>query len=146
MDDKKKKKVKGIYILMGIRNALICDGIAVIFLIILAFVYALIKNASVIRSIYMSFYYGGAVALLIAAPQFYKRNEDPKLRKVKKHNPINSFYDWFGGNDSTDEETQEGFQIFKGDGFWLGIMITVFGVTLLALAVILERMFFTITP
>jgi hypothetical protein len=146
MDNKEKKKLKGIYILKGIKNALICDGIAVIFLIIIAFIYALLKNTSIIKSIYMSFYYGGAVALLIAVPQFYKKNEDPKLRKIRRLNPMYGFYDWFGGSESADSAMLESFEEFKGDGFWLGIMITIFGVTLLALAVILENMFFTLAP
>jgi hypothetical protein len=141
MDDKQKKKNKGIYILRGIRNALICDGVAIIFLIVIASVYALIKNTSIIKSIYMSFYYGGAVALLLAVPQFYKRNHNTKLQKSRRLNPMFGFYSWFSSG-SSDSEVMEGFEEFKGDGFWLGIMITFFGLVLLALAVILENLFF----
>jgi hypothetical protein len=143
MDDKQKKKTKtkGIYILRGIRNALICDGVAIVFLIVVASVYALIKNASIIKSIYMSFYYGGAVALLLAVPQFYKRNQNSKLQKSRRLNPMFGFYGWFSSG-SGESDIMEGFEEFKGDGFWLGMMITLFGIVLLVLAVILENIFF----
>ena len=138
MDNKEKKKLKGVYILKGIRNVLICDGIAAIFLIIIAVVFALIKNASIIKSIYMSFYYGGALALLVAVPQFYKKNRNPKPGESRGSIPLFGFF----SRSNSDSSTQESWEDFIVNGFWLGIMITISGTILLALAVILENIFF----
>lgn len=141
MERKDKKKLKRLYIIKGMKNALICDCIAVVVLIIIASIYSVIKHASFARSVYMSFYYGGAAALLIAVPQFYKRNEKPELRKIRKRSPLFGFADWFS-NPTADAAMMESFKEFQGDGFWLGMMVVVFSLVLFALAVILENIFF----
>lgn len=142
MDKKEKKKLKRLYILKGIKNVLICDGIAIVLLVLIAIIYSLFKHTYIMRSIYMSFYYGGAAALLIGIPQFYKRNEDTKIRKLRRHNPMFGFYDWFGQNSYEDQAMEESFEQFKGEGFWLGMMIVFFSLILFAIAVTLENIFF----
>ena len=142
MNKKEKNTKKRLYILKGMKNVLICDGIAIVVLVLIATIYSFFKHAYIMKSIYMSFYYGGAAALLIGIPQFYKRNEDTKIRKLRRHNPMFGFYDWFGQSSYDDQAMEESFEQFKGEGFWLGMMILFFSLILFAIAITLENIFF----
>lgn len=141
MNSKEKSKLKRKFILDGLKNALICDVIALIILAIVGVLFALVRHASIMKTIYMTYYFGGAFIVMISVPQFYKRNESGKLRGIRLSNPMFGFYDWFGSS-HTDENMMESFEQFKGDGFWLGMMLITIGVVLFAAAVILENMFF----
>lgn len=141
MADRKKRKEKMLYILKGIKNALICDVIAIVILTVIGSISALIRHTYIMRSVYMAYYFGGAFVLLIGVPQFYKRKEDPYLRRIRRLNPLYGFYDWFG-TPTADKAMMEHFEEFKGDGFWLGLMMTLAGTVLLACGVFVENIFF----
>lgn len=142
MYKKEEKVFKMKYFLRGLRNILICDAIAALGLSVIAVLVALIRHTSIIESIYRLLYVGGSFVLLVSIPQFYKRSERNRVKDGKFNNPMFGFYDWFGGNDFDDKTIEESYEKFKGEGFWLGLMIVAGGTILILLAMVLEMMFF----
>jgi uncharacterized membrane protein len=141
MDSKEKRKLKKQFILNGLRNALICGGIAIVLLTMFGTILAFIRHSSIPQTIYMTYYFGGAFIVMISVPQFYKRNESGKLRGIRLSNPMFGFYDWFGSS-QVDDNMIESFEQFKGDGFWLGMMLITVGLMLFIAGVTMENIFF----
>jgi glucan phosphoethanolaminetransferase (alkaline phosphatase superfamily) len=141
MDKREKRK----YILEGIKNSFVGSLIALVIILVIAFIYAKIKDKSALSSIYM-FYYGFAViALIIAVPQLYKRNEDPRLRRIRRLSPLYGFFDWFQNQNPYEEKAMlESFEEFKGEGFWAGMFIVLFALLLFLYGFIFERIYFYI--
>ncbi|TDT50550.1 hypothetical protein [Fonticella tunisiensis] len=136
MNERKKLK----YILYGIKRYSLYALIAAAALSVIASVYSLIKHSPVMKNIYTSFYYFGAFSLIFAVPQLYKRNEDPKLRRVRASNPIDGANIF--KNPYVEEAMLESFEEFKGEGFWTGIFIVVFCLVLFLLGFLLESIYF----
>lgn len=129
------------HILKGLRNVFIVDVILLVALFIVAVVVALTTGNSIGKCMYLACYYSAIFILLVSIPQFYKRNEASKHRKIRQMDTMFGFYGWFG-NKYNDDIMSESFEDFKGDGFWMGIMLVTVGTVLLAVGVILENIFF----
>lgn len=131
------------YILGGIKKSLIYSLIAAGILGLIAALYALFANKYLFKSIAYAYYYFGAFCLIFSVPQLYKRNEDPKLRKVRRQTPLFGFKSRFS-NPYEDQAMQESFEEFKGEGFWFGIFIVVFSLFLFFYGIIMENIHFYI--
>lgn len=136
MDKREKRR----NILRGAKYTLIVSLIGALILAVLSLIYSFIKPSPVIKNIYTAFYYFGAFVLLIAVPQLYKRDEDPKTRRVRRLSPLYGFYDIFK-NEYTEKAMLESFEEFRGEGFWNGIFIVQFSITLLFLGFLLENIY-----
>lgn len=120
------------FVFSGVKKAFLYSLIAAGVLTVAAIIYSLVKTSNMATNIYLSYYYFGAFALIFAIPQFYKRNEEPRLRKVRTVNP-------FKFNNPYEEKAKlESFKEFKGEGFWVGMFIVLFSIFLFLYAVILE--------
>lgn len=131
------------YIFAGMKKSLINSLIAAGILGVIAALYALIAKKYLFASIAYAYYYFGAFCLILAVPQLYKRNEDSKLRKIRRQNPLFGFKVG-GDNPYEDKAMMESFEEFKGDGFWFGIFIVVFSIFLFIFGIIMENIHFYI--
>lgn len=138
MDKKGKNKIR--FFLFGLRNAVMYAAIIAAILTVIATIVALVKHGAIINSIYMSYYYGGAFVLMVSVPQLYRRNLPGKEKKIGFSDTLFGFYGW--NNTSISEEDEEEYKQLMGEGFWLGILILITGILLIALGVITESIFF----
>lgn len=138
MDKNKKHKMK--FILTGLKNAVFYACILILALTVIATLVGLIKHISIMHSIYMSYYYGGAFVLLVSVPQLYRRDRPGKEKKVGISDTLFGFYGWNNAQDINEEDDNYGS--LKGEGFWLGIMLFVTGLLMLGIGVIMENIFF----
>jgi uncharacterized membrane protein len=129
------------HVLRGLRNAVIFAAIIIALLLVVAIIVAAVTKTNIGRNMYMSCYYGSIFILIVSIPQFYKRNKIGKGRQVRQADTMFGFYGWFG-NKYDDETMEKSYEEFQGDGFWLGIMLLVVGILVLATAVILESILF----
>lgn len=137
----KRKKIQ--YIKRGVKDSFLYSLIAAAALLVIAAIVALIKHISLLQCIFMAFYYGGGFLMIFAVPLLLKRNEDPKLRKVKRLSPLYGFYDMFD-NPYLDKEMEESYEEFKSDGFYLGMFIVLTSVLLFLYAGVLEKLYYLI--
>jgi hypothetical protein len=137
MDKENKKK----FILYGLRKSLVFSLIAAVILGILALIYSLVWAKPVLKSIAYGFYYGGAFALIFSIPLLYKRNEDPKIRKVRSESTLPGYGNLFK-NPYTEKAMLESFKEFRGEGFWSGIFIVVFSLLLFFYGFIMENIYY----
>jgi len=139
----KKVDAKTIFkhVLRGLRNAVIFAAMIIALLLVISIIVTVATKTNLLRNMYMSCYYGSIFVLIVSIPQFYKRNKIGKKRQVRQADTMFGFYGWFG-NKYEDEAMEKSYEEFQGDGFWLGIMILVVGIIILATAVILESIFF----
>lgn len=114
--------------------------ITVVVLSITSFIYSSIKGYDFLKNTYMLFYYYGAVSLILAVPQLYKKDEDVKLRRIRRQSPLYGFYD-INENPYTQEAMEDSFKQFRGDGFLLGISIVIYSFLILFLGFILEKIY-----
>lgn len=140
MSTQKNKKSKKDFILRGLRNALLCDAVGVVILTVIGVIVALFKHSYIMRSIYMSYYFGGGIILMVAVPQFYKKSARLRMKGMNTANPMFGFYDWFGAD--LDEEKDENYENFKNDSFWQGIIMVFCGTVLILFGVLMESIFF----
>lgn len=141
MVKKISNKVRNHFLIAGIKNTLICDCIGFLGLAVIGTLLALIKHSSIIKSIYLTLYFGGAFVLILSVPQFYKRNRRGKSKSMPTGGIMFGFYGWFGG-ESHDESLNGGYEQLANDGFWLGIMLFLGGLVLLLAGVVLENIYF----
>lgn len=128
-------------ILRGIKTSVILSLVAFVVILIIAFIYSKSKGTPLLQSANM-FYYGfGVFSLALAVPQLWKRNEDPKLRKARRLNPLYGFSDWFQ-SPYEEKAMLESFEEHRGEGFWTGIFIIMFALLLLLYGFILERIYY----
>jgi hypothetical protein len=141
MNDKKMKEAKHRFILLGIKNTLICDGIAILGLSIIGTLLGLIKHTAISRSIPMALYFGGALVLIVSVPQFYRRRK--QNAGMQTGGMLFGFYGWFGSNsESESSSSDKDYQLYQNDGFWLGIMLFLGGMILLIVGAGIENLFF----
>ena len=137
----KQKKIQ--YIKRGAKDSFLYSLIAAAALLVIAAIVALIKHISLLQCIFMAFYYGGGFLMIFAVPLLLKRDEDPKLRKVKRLSPLYGFYDMFD-NPYLDKEMEESYEEFKSDGFYLGMFIVLTSLFLFLYAGLLEKLYYLI--
>ncbi|EYE89856.1 hypothetical protein Q428_00150 [Fervidicella metallireducens AeB] len=135
------KRLKRKHLVKGIKFSFYSSLGALILISIIALVYSLIKSTPIVRNIYISLYYFGGFALMTAVPFLYKRNEDSKIRKIRRLSPLYGFYDMFE-NPYTDKAMMESFEEFKGDGFTMGMLIILFCVLVMLYGFIIENIYF----
>lgn len=114
--------------------------ITALVLALFTLIYSLLKSTNIIKNIYTVYFYFGAFSMIVAVPQFYKRNEDAKLRRIRRQSPLYGFYD-VQENPYTNEAMEEAFEEFREDGFYTGLAILIFSMTILVLGFILERIY-----
>lgn len=139
MEAENKRK----YILNGIKKSLLYSLLAAAVLGIAAAIYAFFANKYVVKSIAYAYYYFGAFSSILAVPQLYKRNEDSKLKKIRRQNPLFGFQSRFH-NPYEEKAMTESAEEFKGEGFWFGISIIVFSLCLFLYGIIMENIYFNI--
>jgi hypothetical protein len=135
------KDAKGKYILNGLKFSLISSLVALVIILIIVFIYSTTKGIPFLKHANMFFYGIGTLALTLAVPQLYKKDEDPKLRRIRRMSPLFGFSSWF---QSPYEEKAmiESFEENRGEGFWAGLFIVVFALFLYLYGFILERLFY----
>lgn len=136
MDKELKKK----FIKKKFGFALKAALITAVVLAVITLIYSLFKSSNVLKNIYMVYFYFGAFSMIVAVPQFYKRNEDAKLRRIRRQSPLYGFYD-VQENPYTNEAMEEAFEEFREDGFYTGLSILLFSLTILVLGFIFERIY-----
>lgn len=136
MKENKKKAI-----LHGFKKSFLYSLAAALLLFIIALVYSIIRKLPIIKSAFTAYYYFGAFALIFSIPLLYKRNEDPKLRKVRRQGFLFGLDSVFY-NPYADKAMLESFEEFKGEGFWPGIFLIFFSVMLFLYAFILENIYF----
>ncbi|CDF57200.1 hypothetical protein [Thermobrachium celere] len=114
--------------------------ITIIVLSIITSIYALIKHKDILSSIYTFLYYFGGFSMILAVPQFYKRNEDAKLRRIRRQSPLYGFYD-IKENPYVEEAMEEAFEEFREDGFYTGIAIIIYSILILLVAFLMEKIY-----
>lgn len=139
MDTVSKRK----HILIGIKKSLLYSLLAAGILGLIAGIYAFFANKYLIKSIAYAYYYFGAFCSILAVPQLYKRNEDSKLRKIRRQNPLFGFGHRFS-NPYEDKAMMDSFEENKGEGFWFGIQIIIFSLCLFLYGIIMENIYFNI--
>lgn len=137
------KRLKRKRILKELKFTAFATLIAAAVLAIMSVIYSLVRHASIIKSIYTTFYYFGAFSLLVAVPQLYKRNEDSNNRKIRRLSPLYGFYDMFQSK-YAEQAMTESFEEFRGEGFWNGIYVVVFSMILFILAFLLENIYWQV--
>lgn len=78
--------------------------------------------------------------MILAVPQFYKRNEDAKLRRIRRQSPLYGFYD-IKENPYVEEAMEEAFEEFREDGFYTGIAIIIYSILILLVAFLMEKVY-----
>lgn len=136
----KREKIR--FIFNGFKKSFFYSFIAALLLFIIALVYSIIRKQSIVKSTYMVYYYFGALALIFSIPLLYKRNEDPKLRKIRRKSFFFGLGDAAFGNPYADKAMMESFEEFKGEGFWSGIFVIIFSIMLFLYAFIIENIYF----
>lgn len=132
---------KRTFILTGIKKSLLYSLIAAAILGIIAGLYALFAGKFLFKSIAYTYYYFAAFCLIIAVPQLYKRNEDPKLKKIRRQNPLFGFQSR-SSNPYEEKAMMESSVENKVEGFWFGIFIVVFSLFLFLYGIIMENIYF----
>lgn len=136
MADNKKKAI-----LQGFKRSFFYSIAAALLLFIIALVYSIIRKLPIIKSAFTAYYYFGAFALIFSIPLLYKRNEDPKLRKVRRQGFLFGLENAFS-NPYSEKEMLKSFEEFKGEGFWPGIFLIFFSIMLFLYAFILENIYY----
>lgn len=139
MDNREKRRV----IFKGLRNSFFYSLGVALLLFILTLVYSIIKKSVIIKNTYTVYYYFGAFVLLFSIPLLYKRNEDPKLRRVRSQGFLFGLGNVFR-NPYAEKAMLESFEEFRGEGFWPGIFVLFFSIMMFAYAIILENIYFNI--
>lgn len=139
MDAGKKRS----FIFNGIKKSLFYSLIAAGILAIIGALYAFFTNKYLFQSIAYAYYYFGAFALILAVPQLYKRNEDSNITKIRRQNPLFGFQHKFS-NPYAEKAIEESADEFKGEGFWFGIFIIMFSLSLFLYGIIMESIYFYI--
>ncbi len=139
METENKKKA----ILDGIKKSLLYSLVAAAILGVIGIIYSFFANKYVFKSIAYAYYYFGAFASIFAVPQLWKRNEDSKLVKIRRQNPLFGFQTRFR-NPYEERAAEESAKESKGEGFWFGISIIVFSVCLFIYGIIMESIYFNI--
>ncbi|CCJ34499.1 hypothetical protein [Caloramator australicus] len=129
------------YILKGIKESLIYSLITAVFVSLIATIFSLIKGINPLKSIYISLYAVGIFASIFSIPQLFKRDEDPKIALYRRKNPLFGFYNLFY-NPYAERAELESIEEFKGEGFWRGIFIILYSITILIIAAIIERIYY----
>jgi hypothetical protein len=136
--DKREKRRK---IIIDLKVSVILSLIAFVVIFIIVFIYSKLKGIPLLQNANM-FYYGfGALALAVAVPQLWKRNEDSKIRKARRLNPLYGFNDWFQ-SPYEEKAMLESFEEHKGEGFWTGILIIIFALMLFLYGFIFEKIYY----
>ncbi|WDC85047.1 hypothetical protein PL321_05865 [Caloramator sp. mosi_1] len=104
-----------------------------VILSLISSLYALISHKDIFKNIYTTLYYFGGFSMILAVPQLYKRNEEGKLRKIRRKSPLYGFYD-IKENPYTEEAMEEAFEEFREDGFYTGISIFLYSGIILLIA------------
>lgn len=130
-------------ILRGFIASFLYSLAAALLILVIALVYSIIKKSSVIKNAYTAYYYFGAFVLLFSIPLLYKRNEDPKLRRVRSQGFLFGLGNVFR-NPYAEKAMLESFEEFRGEGFWPGIFVIFFSIMMFAYAIILENIYFNI--
>lgn len=134
-DDKKEA------ILHGFKRTFFYSIAAALLLFIMALVYSIIRKLPIIKNTFTAYYYFGAFTLIFSIPLLYKRNEDPKLRKVRRQGFLFSLENVFS-NPYSEKEMLKSFEEFKGEGFWPGLFLIFFSIMLFLYAFILENIYY----
>lgn len=132
---------KRTYILKGVKKSLIYSLIAAGILGAIAALYALFAGKYLFKSIAYAYYYFGAFCLIFSIPQLYKRNEDPKVKKIRKENLLYGFRGRIS-NPYEEKAVRESEGESKNGGFWFGIFIIIFSFCLFFYGVIMESIYF----
>ncbi|MCX7695694.1 MAG: hypothetical protein N2Z71_08315 [Caloramator sp.] len=132
------KKQKMFLIKKRIKFVLKAAFITIIVLSIISFIYSLIRHRDIFKNIYTTLYYFGGFSMILAIPQLYKRNEEGKIRKIRRQSPLYGFYD-MKENPYTEEAMEEAFEEFREDGFYTGISIFLYSGIILIIAFLLEK-------
>lgn len=136
--ENKKKKI-----LNDIKKSFLYSLIVAGVLGIIAAIYSFFAHKYVIYSIAYAYYYAGAISSIVAVPQLYKRNESPKLGKIRRMSPIYGFRSRFS-NPYEDKAMMESYEENKSYGFWFGISIIIFALCLFLYGIIMESIYFKI--
>ncbi|SHE57282.1 MULTISPECIES: hypothetical protein [Caloramator] len=134
------KKQKIFLIKKRVKFVLIASFISIVVLSAISIIYALIRNKDIFKNIYTTLYYFGGFSMILAIPQLYKRNEDAKLRRIRRQSPLYGFYD-MKENPYTEEAMEEAFEEFREDGFYTGISIFLYSGIILLIAFLLEKVY-----
>lgn len=140
VNNKENNKKK---ILNDIKKSFFYSLIAAGVLGIIAAIYSFFAHKYVFNSIAYAYYYTGAISSIVAVPQLYKRNENSKLRKIRRMSPIYGFTSRFS-NPYEDKAMMESYEENKGYGFWFGISIIIFALCLFLYGIIMESIYFKI--
>lgn len=130
-------------ILDGIKKSLIYSLVAAAALGIIAAIYAFFAHKYLFKSIAYAYYYFGAVVSIFAVPQLWRRNEDSKLVKIRRQNPLFGFQSRFR-NPYEEKAAEERAKEASSGGFWFGVFIIVFSICLFIYGVIMESIYFNI--
>lgn len=136
MDKELKRKFVKKKFMFAFKSAII----TAIVLAAITLIFSLFKSSNFLKNMYMVYFYFGAFSMIVAVPQFYKRNEDAKLRRIRRQSPLFGFYD-VQENPYTNEAMEEAFEEFREDGFYTGLSILLFSLTILILGFIFERIY-----
>lgn len=103
---------------------------------------AIVRGNPFITGVYLTYYIAGVLALVVSIPQLYKRDEDSKVRRVRLLSPLYGFNNVFN-NPYAESEMIKSFDEFRGEGFWTGINIVVYALSLWFYGFIVENIYFT---
>lgn len=136
-----EKETKGKYILNGLKLSFIFSLVALVVILIIVFIYSRTKGIPFLQHANMFFYGIGTLALTLAVPQLYKKDEDPRLRKIRRMSPIYGFASWFQ-SPYEEKAMLESFEENRGEGFWAGMFIVAFALFLYLYGFLLERLYY----
>lgn len=139
MNNGEKRKA----IILGLRNSFLYSLGAALLLFVITLVYSIVRKSMVIKNTYTAYYYFGAFVLIFSIPLLYKRNEDPKLRRVRSQGFLFGLGNVFR-NPYAEKAMLESFEEFKGEGFWPGIFVVFFSIMMFIYAIILENIYFNL--